>query len=101
MLFPIRGYGASEVNTHHFRPLQVNMSEPRRVTRSTGARRRDTNQAEAQFWNTMPDPIQIKRGQAEAIQLARDAMHPDSNLTAGHGEAPQGAAAVALVVEVK
>ena len=49
----------------------------------------------------MPDPIQIKRGQAEAIQLARDTMHPDSNLIAGHGETPQGAAAVALVVEVE
>ena len=44
------------------------MAEPRRPTRSTGARRWG-QQTNAQFWSNQPDPVLIERGQADAIQL--------------------------------
>ena len=63
------------------------MAEPRRQTRSVGARRRE--QSDAQFWSNQPDLLLIERGQSEAIQLVRNTVNPtspsivapDSNIT--------------------
>ena len=46
------------------------MAEPRRQTRSTGARRWG-QQTDAQFWSNQLDPVLIERGQADAIRLVR------------------------------
>ena len=43
----------------------------RRVTRSTSNVQRGTGESEAQFWNSVPDPSQIEREQAEALRVAR------------------------------
>ena len=51
------------------------MDESRRITRSTGARSRHTQQSEAQFWSTAPDPLQIERGRREAVDLAYEARN--------------------------
>ena len=42
------------------------MAEPKRQTRSTGVWRRG-QQTDAQFWSNQLDPVQIERGQADAI----------------------------------
>ena len=42
--------------------------------RSAGVLRQE--QSDAQFWSNQPDPLQIERGQAKAIQLAREAANP-------------------------
>ena len=42
--------------------------------RSAGAQRQE--QSNAQFWSNQPDPLQIERGQAKGIQLAREAANP-------------------------
>ena len=55
------------------------MAEPKRQTRSTGARRR--GQSDAQFWSRQPDPLMIERGQSEAIQLVRDTVSAESTTT--------------------
>ena len=61
------------------------MEEDRRITRSTGARSRNTQQSEAQFWSTAPDPVQIERGRREAVDLAYEAGNrpsgPQINMT--------------------
>ena len=55
------------------------MDESRRQTRSTGAWRHE--QSDAQFWSNQPDPLQIERGQAEAIHLVRMAVNPTATTT--------------------
>ena len=56
------------------------MAESRQQTRSAGAWRRE--QSDAQFWSNQLDPLQIERGQAEAIQLVRMAVNPTATTTA-------------------
>ena len=55
--------------------LTGRMSESRRQTRSTGTRRQN-QQSDAQFWSHQPDPLLIKRGQTEAIQLVQSRINP-------------------------
>ena len=43
----------------------------RRITRSTANVQRDPGESEAQYWSSIPDPSQIERDQAEALQMAR------------------------------
>ena len=50
------------------------MAEPRRQTRSMGARRRG-QQTDTQFWSNQLDPVLIERGQADAIQLVRSTVN--------------------------
>ena len=61
------------------------MEEDRRITRSAGARSRNTQQSEAQFWSAAPDPVQIERGRREAVDLAYEARNrpsgPQTNMT--------------------
>ena len=54
------------------------MTESRRQTRSAGAQR--SKQSDAQYWSNQLDPLQIERGQAEAIQLAREAANPTQQM---------------------
>ena len=54
------------------------MAEPRRQTRSTGAWR-GGQQTDTEFWSNQPDPVQIERGQADAIQLVRSTINPTPN----------------------
>ena len=49
------------------------MADSRRQTRST---RRRGPQTDAQFWSNQPDPLLIKRGQADAIRLVRSSVYP-------------------------
>ena len=46
------------------------MAENMRTTRSTRGRSNNEDQTDAQFWNTVPDPTEIERGRAEAIDMA-------------------------------
>ena len=62
------------------------MAEPRRQTRSTGARRW-VQQTDAQFWSNQPDLVLIERGQADAIQLVRSTVN--SMLGAAANEATE------------
>ena len=55
------------------------MEESRRQTRSAGARR--CKQSDGQFWSNQLDPLQIERGQDEAIQLVRTAVNPTATTT--------------------
>ena len=48
------------------------MADSRRQTRST---RRLGPQTDAQFWSNQPDPLLIKRGQADAIRLVRSSVN--------------------------
>ena len=48
------------------------MADSRRQTRSS---RRRGPQTDAQFWSNQPDPVLIKRGQADAIQLVRSTVN--------------------------
>ena len=49
------------------------MADSRRQTRST---RRRGPQTDAQFSSNQPDPVLIKRGQADAIPLVRSTVNP-------------------------
>ena len=51
------------------------MLETRRQTRSAGTQRQ-AQQSDVQFWNNQPDPVLIKRGQSQAIQLVRSTVKP-------------------------
>ena len=53
------------------------MAEQRRQTHSTRTRKQ-TQQSDAQFWNSQPDPVLIERGQTQAVQLVRDMINPTS-----------------------
>ena len=55
----------------------LEMAEQRRQTHSTRTRRQ-TQQSDAQFWNSQPDPVLIERGQTQAVQLVRDMINPTS-----------------------
>ena len=46
------------------------MAENARTTRSTRGRGNNDAQTDAQFWNTVPNPTDIERGRAEAIDMA-------------------------------
>ena len=46
------------------------MAENTRTTRSTRGRGNNDVQTDAQFWSTVPDPMDIERGRAEAIDMA-------------------------------
>ena len=46
------------------------MAESTRITRSTRGRGNNKEQTDAQFWSTIPDPMDIERGRAEAINMA-------------------------------
>ena len=48
------------------------MADSRRQTRST---RRREQQTDAQFWSNQPDPLMIKRGQADAVRLVRSSVN--------------------------
>ena len=48
------------------------MADSRRQKRSS---RRQEQQRDAQFWSNQPDPVQIERGQADAIQLVRSTVN--------------------------
>ena len=54
------------------------MADSRRQTRST---RRQGPQTDAQFWSNQPDPLLIKRGQADAIRLVRNTVSTASGTT--------------------
>ena len=54
------------------------MADSRRQTRST---RRRGQQTDTQFWSNRPDPVLIKRGQADAIQLVRSTVNPTPGTT--------------------
>ena len=54
------------------------MADSRRQTRSTRRRGPQTN---AQFWSNQPDPLLIKRGQADAIRLVRSSVNPAPGTT--------------------
>ena len=49
------------------------MADSRRQTRSS---QRRGQQSDAQFWSNQPDPVLIKRGQADAIRLVRSTVNP-------------------------
>ena len=53
------------------------MDPHRRVTRSTSNVRRNPDETEGAFWGRMIDPVDIERGQAEAIRAARRAASDD------------------------
>ena len=46
------------------------MAENTRTTRSTRGRGNNDIQTDAQFWSTVPDPMDIERGRTEAIDMA-------------------------------
>ena len=48
------------------------MADSRRQTKST---RRRGQQTDTQFWSNQPHPVQIERGQADAIQLVRSTVN--------------------------
>ena len=50
------------------------MAESRQQTMSVEAW--SHKQSDAQFWSNQPDPLQIQRSQAKAIQLVRTAVNP-------------------------
>ena len=51
------------------------MEGDRRITRSAGTRSSNTQQSEAQFWSTAPDPVQRERGRREVVDLAYEARN--------------------------
>ena len=53
------------------------MDPHRRVTRSTSHVRRNPDETEGAFWGRMIDPVDIERGQAEAIRATRRATSDD------------------------
>ena len=53
----------------------LEMAEQRRQTCSARTRRQ-TQQSDAQFWNSQPDPVLIERGQTQAVQIVRDMINP-------------------------
>ena len=55
------------------------MADSRRQTRRT---RRQGPQTDAQFWSNQPDPLMIKRGQADAIRVVRSSVNPAPGTTA-------------------
>ena len=57
------------------------MADSRRQTRST---QRRGSQTDAQFWSNQPDPLLIKRGQADAIRLVKSAVNTASGTTAAN-----------------
>ena len=58
------------------------MADSRRQTRST---RRRGPQTDAQFWSNQPDPLLLKRGQADAIRLVRSSVNPAPGTTTASG----------------
>ena len=60
----------------------VKMADSRRQTRST---RRRGSQTDAQFGSNQPDPLRIKRGQADAIRLVRNSINPTPGTTTTGG----------------
>ena len=58
------------------------MADSRRQTRSTQRREQQTD---AQFWSNQPDPLLIKRGQADAIRLVRSSINPAPGTTTASG----------------
>ena len=57
------------------------MADARRQTRSSRRRGQETD---AQFWSNQPDPLLIKRGQADAIRLVRSTVNTASGTTAAN-----------------
>ena len=51
-------------------PHNSEMAENTRTTRSTRGRGNSDIQTDAQFWSTVPDPMDIERGRTEVIDMA-------------------------------
>ena len=61
------------------------MWENGQLERQTRSTRRREQETDAQFWSNQPDPLLIKRGQADAIQLVRSSVNPAPIRTTASG----------------
>ena len=66
----VQRWNVGEGDEYSTLPYNPAMAENTRTTRSTRGRGNNDIQTDAQFWSTVPDPMDIERGRTEAIDMA-------------------------------